>query len=118
MDIRKAISDAITSLSKSTQVTDSVVTEFVKRELNKRSTAIVTVLDLLSREKQNSYKLKPDVQVFDIEGKVTSESYTKARTEEIKKNKELIEKYERALEKALDKDDYSDVYSIANSAKS
>lgn len=118
MDIRSTIAATLTEVSKSNAVIDAVVDQFVTREVNKRSTAIVTILDLLSREKQNSYKLKPDIETFDADGKVVSSGFSKTKAEEIKKNKELISKYENALTKALDKDDYSDVYNLANSGKS
>lgn len=96
------------------KVVDRVVETMVERETNKRSTALVTVLDLLAREELDLKKIdRPDTEAYDGEGKVVSSTYTKGRIEEIKKAKESIAKKQKAISDALEKNDYSGVYNYA-----
>lgn len=105
------IAEQITSLAP--QVEADVVDALVQRELNKRSEAVVIVMDQLSKLELDLRKIKPD-QTFDGEGKVVSETYTKAKFEELKKLREKITKFSSAITKALEKADFTDVYNIKN----
>lgn len=50
---------------------------------------------------------RPDQETFNADGSVATQSYTKARLEEIKKAKEVLGKMEEAIEKALAENDWS-----------
>lgn len=97
------------------KVEDKVVGVLVDRELTKRSDALVVVLDALAKLESDMKKLKPDMQMFGTEeGSAPVEAFSKAKHEERKKLGEKITKYTNALNKALDKGDYGDVYNLKN----
>lgn len=50
---------------------------------------------------------RPDQETYNVDGSVASQSYTKARLEEIKKAKETLAKMEEAMERALADNDWS-----------
>lgn len=106
------IAEQITNIAP--KVEDSIVAVFVERELEKRSTATVKVLDDLLKLESTLKKIRPDVKTYDADGKVTSESYSKAKADELKKTKERITKYTNALSKALEEGDFENVYNIKN----
>lgn len=101
----------------SEKVETSVVDVFVKRELDKRSTALVQVLDTLDQLERDLKKIKPDMVFYSEAGVEEAASYSKAKNEEKKKLQEKIGKYTKAIEKALDKGDFGDVYNLKNQGK-
>ncbi len=111
LTVQTKVAEQLANLSP--KVEEKVVEALTKRELDKRSDAVVKILDLLSRSEVDVKKLGPDLYTFDAEGKRTSEAYSKARTEERKKAHERIEKLTKALTKALDNNDYGDLYNLA-----
>lgn len=113
MEIRTKIAEQLSNISP--KVENDVVEALVAREVSKRSAAIVQALDDLSELEKTMKKTKPDQQSFDVEGKVISETYSKNRFEELNKIKAKIEKYTKAIDKALN-GDLSDVYNL-NSQK-
>lgn len=74
----------------------------VGQEQEKRVKAVVKVISDLDEARKTGAKIKPDASTFDRDGKVVSEAYTKATTELVKKNKELVARLETALNEALD----------------
>jgi hypothetical protein len=90
----------------------------VERELDKRSNALVSVMDLLNKAESELKKLKPDQNGFDDSGKVVSSSYSKEKLDERNKIVARIGKLEKAINKALDPNspDYSDCYNLASGA--
>ena len=97
------------------KVEDAVVDAMVKRELNKRTEAVVQVMDNLSKLEGDLRKIKPDQVQIDDAGKEISSSFSKAKFEELKKHREKIEKHRNALTKALEKGDFGDLYNLKNS---
>jgi|SRR5882724_2643018 len=94
------------------KVEDKVVDALVSRELNRRSDSLVQAMDKLSKLEVDLKKIKPDVVTYDINGKVASESYSKVKSEEYKKLNEKIGKFTKAIAKALENSDFSDVYNL------
>lgn len=113
MEIQTKIAEKISEIAPSLE--KEIIEALVNRELSKRSTAIVTALDELSKMEKDLKKVKPDQQGFDGEGKVVSETYSKAKLEEMNKLKQKIEKFTKAIDKALN-GDMGDVYNL-NSSK-
>ncbi len=98
------------------KVEDAVVDAMVDREVNKRSQLLVTNLDHLARLKGELKKIdRADVETYDAEGKVASSSFTKERVKAIKEAKEKIEKLEKALTKAIDDGDFSNLQPVKDS---
>lgn len=89
-------------------VRQRLVDAMVEKELAQR-------VDLLDKAFQKRFELltalrkidRADQETYNADGTVATQSYTKARLDEIKKAKEALEKHENALEKALSSNDFS-----------
>lgn len=89
-------------------VRQRLVAAMVEKEVSQR-------VDLLDKAFQKRFELltalrkvdRADQETYNADGTVATQSYTKARLEEIKKAKEALEKHENALEKALTSNDFS-----------
>jgi len=100
------------------KVEDAVVDAMVTREVNKRSQAIVTVMDKLHRLENETKKIsKPDQESYDGEGKLVSQTFSKEKAKAIKEHGEKVEKVRKALSKALDEGDYSLLYDLASKSE-
>lgn len=97
-------------------IEEQVAETLFKREIDKRSEAVVKVLDLISQEEKELKKIdRPDNIVYDRTGKPLGEgSYSKARLELIQKGTKKIERLKGAINKALEKSDYGDLYNAAS----
>lgn len=97
-------------------VEQQVIDTLVNVEKNRRASAIVQVLDMASRLENDLNRIRPTHNHFDIDGKGIGEpGFTKDQFEKRKSLKEKIQKRFNAVNKALEKGDYSDVYNLANS---
>lgn len=95
--------------------TEKAISALVERTVAKQADAIVKVIDLIDQEKRNLNKInRPDIIALNAEGKTSREEYTPARMQEINKAKQKITKLENALAKALEKDDFGDLYNAAS----
>lgn len=108
--ITEAVVAQITGLSP--RVEASVVDVLVQRELTRRSEAIVQCFDKVDKLVKELRKVRPDQVVFDETGKQVAALYSKPILEARTKLEQQIEKIEKAIQKALDKQDFSDVYSL------
>lgn len=96
-------------------IEEKVAETLFEREINKRSEAVVKVLDLIAQEEKELKKVdRPDNTSYDRTGKPVSESFSKARLEDIAKKTKRIEKLKGAINKALEKSDYGDLYQAAS----
>lgn len=95
-------------------VADKVINTIVEKELIRRSNALVDCIDKLEKEEKAFRKLGADQKTFDEKGSVVSEYYSKARVEDRAKTKKKIEKITAAITKALEKNEFSDVYNYAS----
>lgn len=105
----KKSSAVLTEVTKNIDASPPIVREKLIAALTDREVAIrVDKLDKAlakRREMENDLrKIKPDVETFDADGKVTSQSYTKAKAEELKKAREQLAKLESAFDKAIEGD--------------
>ena len=94
-------------------VRESVVTLLVNAEVDRRTTAVVTVVKKLYEATAALKKInRADVETFNEDGTVASAAFSKPRLEDIKKSKETIAKLEKALEEAFDKSDFQKVFDL------
>lgn len=94
-------------------VEDKIIDALVAREVNRRSDALTKAIDDLNKMEGEQRRIKPDQVQYNEDGSVKDQSYSKAKIEELKKLKQKIEKYTNAINKALDKADYGDVYNLS-----
>ncbi len=93
-------------------VETKVIEALAERELTKRVTALTNAIDGLDKLEKQLKRLGPDLIAFDDKGAKTSEGFSKARVEERKKLQDQINKWTNAINKALEKKDFGDVYNF------
>lgn len=96
------------------QVEDRVVETLVERQLKKRSEAMVIVLDLIDKETAALKKLRPDLELISASGQELEACYSKARWQERQKLQGKIEKMEKAIAKAIEHNEYADLYNLSS----
>jgi hypothetical protein len=90
------------------------IEKMVDRDKEKKSTALVQIADKLKKLENDLNKInRPDNVTYDKDRKPVYESYSKARLDEIEKLNKQINKHTNAMEKALTKDDWNDLYNLA-----
>lgn len=94
------------------QVRDLYITQVVQAKVIERVALVQKAMAELSSQKKELDKAKADDVKYDIEGKVIQEFYTKELIEKRKKINEKLSKVEKALSKALETADYSDLENI------
>lgn len=113
--VQLAVAEQIAKLNE--RVEGEVIEVLVAREVDRRTKAMVDVIDKLDQAKKELNKINRADQVFyDEEGKAAVQTlFTKGRIDEIKKAKEKIAKIEGAINKALDeKADWSGVFNLSS----
>jgi len=98
--LKSSVADAL-AMNGSKQVFDRVRDHLVEDELKRRTDLVLKGLAKKEEIERELRKVKPDQQGLDLSGKVVSETYSKAKVEEVKKLKEQLNKVEKALEGAL-----------------
>ena len=94
-------------------VAQKVVDFFVQKETDRRVTALTAAVTSLEADEKSLLKIKPDQQSYNADGTVAQEFYSKAKIEERKKLTEKIEKLKKAVSKALEKNDFGDLFNVA-----
>jgi uncharacterized protein YkuJ len=110
--ITDAVAARIAAISP--EVNNRVVDHLVNIELEKRTNAIVDVMSKLRDLQNDLKKIKPDLGgYFQEDGtEVKPVNYSKDKFEARKKLIDQIEKYEKALDLAIDKGDMSKLYDL------
>lgn len=96
-------------------VRERVVSLLVEREVATRTDVLDKALVKRTEIERELRKIKPDIEAFDVEGKVVRQDYSKARFEELKKKREELERIEKALDKALVDNDFSKLKEVVGS---
>ncbi|MDO8660404.1 MAG: hypothetical protein Q7K43_00805, partial [Candidatus Woesearchaeota archaeon] len=90
-----------------TQVYEKLRDTLVDREVGERVVLLEKALVQRNQTISELRKLeKPDVETFDADGKVLSASWSKQRTEELKKKREQLQRLETAFDNALGDNDF------------
>jgi len=95
-------------------ITGRVIAHLVEREVSKRSEAVIRALDVLDKLIKESKKIKPDLVAFGDDGKVISQSWSKQKIDERDANNAKIAKTQSVIDKALERNDYSDLFNLVN----
>lgn len=99
-------------------VRERVITTFVAREQKRQSEAIVAVMEALRKLRNDDRKIKPDLVAYNLDKSVASENWSQANLKKKEDSSNRIKKHETALNKALDKADFGDVYKLAGGGNS
>lgn len=109
--IREAVAENLNTLSERTR--NQVIEHFATIEATKQATALIGGLDKLASLENERRRIKPTTAGFDIEGNgVGDPVFTKEQVEQNKKLGEQIDKLTKAITKADEKADFSDLYNL------
>ena len=98
----------------SPQIEKGVVDHLVKRQLDKRVDALVKVYDDMDRLRLDLRKMKPDLISCNEAGDVLEANWSPTAAKARKELVDKIEKYQRALDAAHDKNDFKEVFNLSN----
>lgn len=111
-DLRTKVATEITnSLGR---VEQDVIDALVERDIKRKAESLVKCIDKLTEAEKEMQKLGADNITFDADGKKIGESFSKKRIEERNKTKGRIQKISGAINKALEKGDFGDVYNLSS----
>jgi hypothetical protein len=111
--VHSKVAEAITNLGPSTE--EKIVDTIVDREKVRRANAWVQVWDILTKLQNDLKKIKPQHLHYDDEGKGVGEPhFSKQQADERKKLQDQINKRVNALNKALEKEEWDDVFNLAS----
>lgn len=92
-----------------------VVDLLTEKEVSNRVNLLEQALQKRNEMLKDLRKLeKADIQTFDANGKVLTESFSKSAAENLKKAREQLGKMENALTLALEKNDFSKLKEVTN----
>ncbi len=89
-----------------------VVDKLASAEIEKRADSLLNAVNAAVTTKRELQKIKPDVINYDGEGKELPGVYSKGKIDEKKKLEEKLAKIEAAVEKAVNKNDFSGVLGL------
>ena len=109
MNVKEAVADRIANASQ--EIADAIIEHLAKETIDKRVNIAVQAFAELDKLNKEIRKIKPDVITYGAGGDM-HQAYSKTAHENLKKNMERVEKITKALEKALDKNDWGDLPGI------
>lgn len=89
-----------------------VIDRLAAIEIDKRVSALENAVNAAVTTKRELQKIKPDNVQYDITGKAVVETYTKAKIEEKQKLEQKLAKIEKAVDKAINKGDFGDLFNL------
>jgi DNA-binding transcriptional regulator GbsR (MarR family) len=110
--VKESVTEQLGNIGPS--VREKVVTLLVDAEVEKRTNAVVAVVRKLDEANAALKKInRADNETFNEDGSVATATFTKTRLDDIKKNKEIIAKLEKALDEAFEKSDFQKVFDLS-----
>lgn len=93
-------------------ILEGVIEHLVKETVDKRKAVAVQGYAEYAKLEKELLKLKADQLIYDENGAVIQQGFKKETVDAIKKTKEKMEKLNRAIDKALDKNDWGDLTNL------
>ena len=87
-------------------VHERVVTLLAEKEIERRVNLVIQATTELEKLTEQTKKFKPDQRFLNADGQVVQESYSQAKFDERKKHLARVEKLEKALNTALDQNNF------------
>lgn len=87
-------------------VASGVVDTLVNEEVEKRKGLVLKAIGVLENKEKELKKIKPDLVALDGEGKTVSENWSKGQLDKRNKLQQSIDKLNKALNNALENNDY------------
>ena len=100
-------------LTSGSDVKNNILDTLYNNELKTRTDACLKVLTKIEEKEKELKKLKvSDNNIYDEKGTVVAGGYSKARVDDIKKASEELERLNKALENALENNDFTKVLEL------
>lgn len=87
-------------------VKNKVVDKLVSDQIEKRVSSVLKGLEDANKLRESIKKIKPDTQIFGVDGSVTHEGYSKAKLDERDKAVKDLAKLEEALNLVINDNKY------------
>ena len=85
-------------------VRNRLIDHLVETEIEKRSNKMIQIFVEIEKMTKNLNKLRADVKTFNEDGSIATETWSKQRLDERRKATEILAKFQKAFDKALDGD--------------
>jgi len=96
-------------------VKDRIIQKFVEAETTRRVEATEKVLRMIGDRSKELNKInRPDVETYNKDGSVATQTYSKERLKAIKDISDYVEKLDKALEDAFERNDFSAIFRVAD----
>ena len=115
MNINEKVAEKLASAGPT--VVDAVVEHLAKKEIDRRTKAVLDGLDKLQKLEKDIKKMKPDMVGLDEKGVQVSANWSKAKFDEKAKLEKSAGKLREALDAALDKADYGKLFNLGSPAE-
>ena len=105
VQLQNDVKKEINTLDKPGSVTSArqrVIDDLAQQELDRRVSVLATALGKRKELSIQVKKVKPDQVFYDAEGNKTSESFTKAKADELKKLKNKLEKLDGLINTVIE----------------
>lgn len=100
-------------LTSGSDVKNNILDTLYNNELKTRTDACLKVLTKIEEKEKELKKLKvSDNNIYDEKGTVVAGGYSKARVDDIKKASDELERLNKALENALENNDFTKVLEL------
>lgn len=96
-------------------VEQKLIDHLAQIEITRRSDVLIKTWENLDKLEKMFKKLNADIKTYNEDGTVKDESYSKARLDERNKTSGKIDKWKKAIDKALTDKDFADVYNLPQS---
>ena len=111
MSIKQTLAERL--LNSGSDVKSNILDTLYNNELRTRTDACLKVLTKIEEKEKELKKLKvSDNNIYDEKGTVVAGGYSKARVEDIRKTSEDLDKLNKALESALENNDFTKVLEL------
>jgi len=110
VEIQKEIKERL--LTQNPSVREAYIDAEVKAKLVSRTETVKKAIVEIATQQKELQKLKPDLVSYGTDGKVAQEFFSKEAVDKRGKASERIQKIEKALTKAFDTADYSDLENL------
>lgn len=104
--LRKDVRAAVEELQNRGEVRGRVKNQLVEVELARRVDVLAKVLATREELARDLNKIKPDQVSYDENSEKQTESYSKAKANELKKAREKLTKCDKAIDKCINEADY------------
>lgn len=110
--LNMTIADKISQVA-SDKAIEAVVNHLVDIEIKRRADALEKAINIYEETNRELRKIKPDNILYDLNGKVLSENYSKNAYENHRKLTEKLQRIEKIVKAATEENKWGDLYNLS-----